>query len=98
MAHSLQDGTYHLYTLEWTEQKLSVWIDQVLFYTFDISKVSGRHEFFSKMNVMCFFFNLAVGGAFPNITDKEKISALREGGEGAHVCGLDKKSINLKYD
>ena len=82
VAHSLQDGTYHLYTLEWTEQKLSVWIDQVLFYTFDISKVSGRHEFFQDE---CYvLFNLAVGGAFPNITDKEKISALREG-EKAHM-------------
>lgn len=60
VAHSLQDGTYHLYTLEWTEQKLSVWIDQVLFYTFDISKVSGRHEF-SKMNVMCFLIWQWVG-------------------------------------
>ncbi len=58
VAHSLQDGTYHLYTLEWTEQKLSVWIDQVLFYTFDISKVSGRHEFFQDE---CYvLFNLAV--------------------------------------
>lgn len=82
VAHSLQDGAYHLYTMEWDENKLSVWIDQMLFYTFDISPLSGRYEYFHDAYYV--LFNMAVGGAFPNITDKNQITALREG-EKAHM-------------
>lgn len=74
---SLQDGNYHTYTLEWTENELTVKVDGNLFHTFDISKVSGRYEYFhDKCYVL---FNLAVGGAFPGITDADGITALKEG-------------------
>ena len=74
---SLQDGRYHTYTLDWTENSLAVSVDGIPFHTFDISKVSGRYDYFHHdFHVL---FNLAVGGAFPGITDPEKISALAEG-------------------
>ena len=74
---SLQDGRYHTYTLEWTENSLAVSVDGIPFHTFDISKVSGRYDYFHDN---CYvLFNLAVGGAFPGITDVEGITAIKEG-------------------
>lgn len=76
-AHSLQDGEYHTYKLEWTENNLIVSIDSVRFKTFDISPLSGRHEYFQSP---CFIlFNLAVGGAFPNIHEISELTALKDG-------------------
>ncbi|HBX89472.1 MAG TPA: 1,3-beta-glucanase [Marinilabiliaceae bacterium] len=76
-AYSLQDGEYHTYTLDWSENSLVVSIDQRVFKTFDISKVSGRHEYFQDS---CFILlNLAVGGAFPGILEVNELSALKDG-------------------
>ncbi len=81
-AHSLQDGQYHTYTLDWTENKLTISIDGIKFRTFDISPLSGRHEYFQDP---CFIlFNLAVGGAFPGILDLNELTALKDG-EKAHM-------------
>lgn len=81
-AHSLQDGQYHTYTLEWDAYKLAVSVDGILFHTFDISSVSGREEYFHDN---CYvLFNLAVGGDFPNILEKDQITALPEGAK-AHM-------------
>lgn len=75
--HSLQDGAYHTFTLDWTENDLTISIDGVKFRSFDISPLSGRHEYFQDP---CFIlFNLAVGGAFPDIHDLEDLTALKEG-------------------
>lgn len=77
VAASLQDGNYHTYTLDWTENSLTVSVDGNLFHTFDISKMSGRYDYFHGD---CYvLFNLAVGGAFPGITDADGITALKEG-------------------
>ena len=46
VAASLQDGNYHTYTLDWTENSLTVSVDGNLFHTFDISKMSGRYDYF----------------------------------------------------
>lgn len=77
LPHSLQDGKYHIYSLEWTEDSLTVTIDNIKFYTFDISKSSGRYEYFHDNFFIV--FNLAVGGAFTGITDINKITALKDG-------------------
>lgn len=81
-SHNLQDGKYHTYTLDWTENNLIVSIDGIKFKTFDISKVSGRHEYFQDP---CFILlNLAVGGNFPDIHDTNDLTALKDG-EKAHM-------------
>ncbi len=79
MPHSLQDGQYHIYRLEWTKEKLAVSIDNTPVYTFDISPESGRNQYF---NDKCYaLFNLAVGGAFTGITNVNDITALPDGGK-----------------
>jgi beta-glucanase (GH16 family) len=76
-AYSLQDGAYHIYALDWTKNSLTISIDGVKFKTFDISPLSGRHEYFQDP---CFIlFNLAVGGAFPNIHNLSELTALKDG-------------------
>ncbi len=77
VANSLQDGKYHIYTLDWDENSLTITIDNVKFHSFDISKVSGRYGYFhDKFYIL---FNLAVGGAFTGITDIKDITALKDG-------------------
>ena len=81
-VHSLQDGNYHTYTLDWNENSLIISIDGVKFKTFDIGPLSGRQESFGNP---CFIlFNLAVGGAFPAIHDLNELTALKSG-EKAHM-------------
>jgi beta-glucanase (GH16 family) len=77
VSHSLQDGKYHTYALNWTEDSLSVTIDNMNYYSFDISKNSGRYEYFHDNFFVV--FNLAVGGAFTGITDINQITALKDG-------------------
>ena len=66
VSQSLQDGKYHTYLLEWNENSLTVSIDGTKFYTFDISKVSGRYEYFHHNFYI--LFNLAVGGSFTQMS------------------------------
>lgn len=76
-VYSLQDGGYHTYSLDWNENSLTIAIDGIKFRSFDISLVSGRHEYFQDS---CYIlFNLAVGGAFPGITNIDEITALKDG-------------------
>lgn len=77
VAASLQDGNYHLYTLEKTETSMTVAVDGNIFYTFDISEASGRQDYF-KGNFFI-LFNLAVGGDFPGIWDVSALSCLKDG-------------------
>ena len=56
VSQSLQDGKYHTYLLEWNENSLTVSIDGTKFYTFDISKVSGRYEYFHHNFYILFNF------------------------------------------
>lgn len=75
--NNLQDGEYHIYSLEWNEISLQIRVDDVDLYTFDISKNSGRYDYFhDKFYIL---FNLAVGGAFTGITDPQAITALQDG-------------------
>lgn len=77
VAHSLQDDKYHTYTLEWDEEQLHISVDGTSFYRFDISRKSGRYEYFHDHFYL--LFNLAVGGSFTGITDINKLTALKEG-------------------
>lgn len=77
VANSLQDGKYHTYSLDWNETSLTISIDGIKFHSFDISKVSGRHEYFHDNFFL--LFNLAVGGSFTGITDINDITALKDG-------------------
>lgn len=72
VSHSLQDGKYHTYTLDWDENKLAIFIDNVMFYSFDIRNNKYFHDDFFIL------FNLAVGGAFTGITDINQITALKD--------------------
>lgn len=77
VTSSLQDGKYHTYTLDWDENNLTVSVDNIRFCSFDISKTSGRYEYFHDNFFI--LFNLAVGGSFTGITDINKITALKDG-------------------
>ncbi|MDU1892511.1 MAG: glycoside hydrolase family 16 protein [Dysgonomonas sp.] len=77
VANSLQDGKYHTYTLDWDENNLTITIDNIKFHSFDISKVSGRSEYFQDNFYI--LFNLAVGGDFPGIHNINDITALKDG-------------------
>nr|WP_319572035.1 glycoside hydrolase family 16 protein [uncultured Draconibacterium sp.] len=76
-SHSLQDGKYHTYSLDWNEDRLTVSVDNIEFYSFDISKNSGRSVYFHDNFFI--LFNLAVGGSFTGISDINEITALKEG-------------------
>lgn len=77
VSKSLQDGKYHTYAVEWNEETLTIYIDNVKFHTFDISRSSGRYEYFHDNFYI--LFNLAVGGSFTGITDISKVTALKDG-------------------
>lgn len=73
VTHSLQDGNYHTYTLDWNKNNLTILVDNAKFHSFDISKNAYFHDHFFLL------FNLAVGGTFTGITDIDKLTALKEG-------------------
>lgn len=77
MEKSLQDGNYHVYSLEWNENELIVKVDDILIKTFNIGPDSGRFEYFNDKFYL--LLNLAVGGDFPGITDPAQITALKDG-------------------
>ena len=77
MEKSLQDGNYHVYSLEWNENELIVKVDDILIKTFNIGPDSGRVEYFNDKFYL--LLNLAVGGDFPGITDPAQITALKDG-------------------
>lgn len=77
VANSLQDDKYHTYSLDWNENTLKVSVDGIEFHSFDIGKMSGRHEYFQHDYFI--LFNLAVGGAFTGIYDIDDITALKDG-------------------
>jgi beta-glucanase (GH16 family) len=76
-THSLQDGGYHTWAMDWDENYLTIYIDDVKFHSFNIGTASGRHDYFHHNFYM--LFNLAVGGEFTGIYDINGITALGEG-------------------
>lgn len=79
MDFSLQDDKYHIYSLEWNEDELTVKVDDVLIKTFYIGIGSNYFEYFNHQFYL--LFNLAVGGDFTGITDPSLITALNDGEE-----------------
>lgn len=77
VATNLQDGNYHVYALERSEYSLDIFVDDIKFHSFDISKASGRYDFFQDNFFI--LFNLAVGGDFTGIHDIDEVTALKDG-------------------
>ena len=77
VENSLQDGKYHIYSLEWNENELIVKVDDILIKKFYIGAGSEQFEYFNDK--FYFIFNLAVGGDFPGITEPAQITALKDG-------------------
>ncbi len=73
VSDSLQDGEYHTYAMDWSQEEIKVSIDGVHFKSFDISANPYFHDNFYVL------FNLAVGGAFTGITEMAGITAINEG-------------------
>ena len=85
-SHPLQDGKFHLFTLEWNEKHIRMYLDRDRnpkvkpYYELNIESKEGdwaaghyfNHDFF-------ILFNLAVGGQFTGINDSEGITALENG-------------------
>ncbi len=65
---------YHLYKMVWTSQAIKMYIDNVEFYSFDISGAAAANlsEFHNPHFLL---LNLAVGGAYTNIFDPNAITA-----------------------
>lgn len=74
--YSLQDDSFHLYTLLWDEKAIRMYLDANPdpYFVMDIAALG---DFFHKPYFIV--FNLAAGGDFPQIYDIDKISALNAG-------------------
>lgn len=91
-SYSLQDGEFHLFTLIWDDNSLSMYLDMdkypdsAPYYKMDINDTSGdwstghyfHHDFF-------IIFNLAVGGRFTGILNASGITALPQDGDEAKM-------------
>ena len=91
-SYSLQDGEFHLFTLIWDENSLSMYLDMdkypdnAPYYKMDINDTSDdwstglyfHHDFF-------IIFNLAVGGRFTGILNASGITALPQDGDEAKM-------------
>lgn len=86
-SYSLQDGEFHLFTLIWDENKISMYVDldkmpvQTPYFQMDIPADDPGNEwsagnYFHKENFI--LFNLAVGGNFPGIHNPADITALND--------------------
>ncbi|MBN1340774.1 MAG: family 16 glycosylhydrolase [Bacteroidales bacterium] len=64
-SYSLQSGIfaddYHLFSIEWNEQKITAFVDDAQYYEIDITP-SGLSEFHSNFFII---LNVAVGGTWP---------------------------------
>lgn len=87
-AYSLQDGEFHLFTVIWDENSISMYVDldrhpvQNPYYKIDIPADDPDNEwsagnYFHKDNFI--LFNLAVGGDFTGLHNASDITALNDG-------------------
>lgn len=75
VPQDIQDGKYHTFTLEKSEQRIAVSVDGREFAEFNVT----GNESFSR--TFCIVLELAAGGDFANIHDMRSISAIQDGGE-----------------
>ena len=82
-GYSLQDGKYHTYTVVWTPERISMFVDDdtVPYLDADISGQNEKNAYFHKANFL--LFNLAIGGNFPGIHDAEGVTALGKEGKAS---------------
>ncbi len=87
-TYSLQDGEFHLFTVIWDENAISMYVDldrqprQNPYYKIDIPADDPDNEwsagnYFHKDNFI--LFNLAVGGDFTGLHNASDITALNDG-------------------
>jgi beta-glucanase (GH16 family) len=69
---------FHTYRMDWTPEFVNTFVDGSLMWSFDIGGCRDTHctEFHQPFY---FILNVAVGGIFPGITDKNQISATTPG-------------------
>lgn len=73
-SHSVQDGKYHTFTLEWDENQFRTYVDgEQTPHPMNIGAGTDPYTYFHKN--FHILFNLAVGGQFTNIYDPNGISA-----------------------
>lgn len=86
-SYSLQDGQYHIFTVIWDENSITMYVDldktnpQMPYYKIDIPQDDPGNEwsagnYFHKENFI--LFNLAIGGNFPGIYNASGITALND--------------------
>ena len=81
-SYSLQDGNYHIYTLVWDENKISMYLDDLNspYYEMNIDDTSQQNSAGNYFHKQFFLlFNVAVGGNIPGIFDPAGITALNGG-------------------
>lgn len=90
--YSLQDGEYHLYTMIWNENNISMYLDLdknpnvAPYYSMDIPESTEtsdpgyyfHHNFF-------IVYDLAIGGNFPGIHNADGITALADGPRAMYI-------------
>lgn len=85
---SIQDGKFHTFTLVWTPQEISMYLDdaETPYYSMDISKRSASTDpgnYFNKEFYV--LLNLAIGGTFTGITNRSDVTALQNGEQKMYV-------------
>ncbi len=85
---SLQDGEFHTFTVVWTPESISMYVDDISqpYFTHDIAedgRVTSASQFFHKPNFL--LLNLAVGGDFPDIHTADAVTALADGPRSMEV-------------
>lgn len=90
--YSIQDGEFHLFTLVWDEQKISMYLDLDKYPTAqpyfemnidDDSQSNSAGNYFHKRFFL--LLNLAVGGSVPGITDPGAVTALNNGDQTMQI-------------
>ena len=90
--YSLQDGKFHLFTMIWDEQAISMYLDKDVnpnvdpYYKMEITDNNGdwavakyfHHDFF-------IVYDLAVGGNYPAIWNADGITALADGERSMYI-------------
>lgn len=86
--YSIQDDQYHLFTMVWDENKISMYLDDQTepYYAMNIDDASAQNSpgnYFHKRFFI--LLNVAVGGTIPNIYDAGAITALNGGDQTMSV-------------
>ena len=91
-SYSVQDGEFHLYTLIWDEQKISMYLDldkypdATPYFEMNINDYSQSNSAGNYFHKRFFLLlNLAVGGSVPGIYDANGITALNNGDQAMQV-------------